>query len=762
MSKGGGAGKVYFVLYLAVVLELLIIIVERDEAEEHLHKKQQETMKIVESILSQLQSGAGTEGINTRPQDEITIPPPGVDIKEVLGSEIKSFRRYIVEVGVTDVTAAIKRKEGETDKEHNERLQKLVELANVSELQYQIFFSPNPDPANAPMFQTDDYIRKNNIDFMKMQPGDRFPGPSGEEWELLAVRQLNLDSKGTFDKLDVKTLRTTADIVPTYPREIERVIGPSLSPQNLDQDSVFFYSDPESRKVGNASGGNLQKRSFVVNFQPPSRAGWYKLRFYSRTNRILGVRAEQKPTEIDDESTVNIGTVQLTVRDLRKVIKELSNTLEKFVLPNADDFIKNQNIDDFDAKIQKAIDMAMEDQNAVEVIGKIKLYSYIAKLLAPGMSSNFEQNRGSIEFNVRVITPTPNVAQPTINIAESMYSFDAVNHVVDFSISPYQPTQNILSGSVTDKSGAIVSRISFRPLDEIAGLGLTAPKQGDKREYRATVDSKLPPGNYKVEITHSIRSSPKPATVTKDLTVYEAKLTDESAKKINQNVEAYSYYGGRLIMDVIPQSGNKIAANQFRIYANFNNNAQKPPIEGLAITQQMNLTYTPDVDKLSMRVTWIQPFTGIEVELFPTKTFDIKQEPASISAGGARVEVTGQVSKIKVAVKGIRISKPVTGSEQTATIKTTVKEITDKIGVLSAYELSAGPEIEDAGDGTYTINFEMSGNLPRGETKIKGSLNIPVTVVAVNPANGKASKPATTKIPVTIDYSPDRGGPRRR
>jgi hypothetical protein len=62
MSKGGGgAGKVYFVLYLAVVLELLIIIVERDEAEEGLLQKQKETMQIVESILSQLQSGAGTE-----------------------------------------------------------------------------------------------------------------------------------------------------------------------------------------------------------------------------------------------------------------------------------------------------------------------------------------------------------------------------------------------------------------------------------------------------------------------------------------------------------------------------------------------------------------------------------------------------------------------------------------------------------------------------------------------------------------------------
>ncbi|ROL61494.1 hypothetical protein D9V86_05400, partial [Bacteroidetes/Chlorobi group bacterium ChocPot_Mid] len=75
------AGKVYFVLYLAVVLELLIIIVERDEAEEHLLKKQKESMKIVESILSQLQSGSGTEGINTRPQDEITIPPSGINMK---------------------------------------------------------------------------------------------------------------------------------------------------------------------------------------------------------------------------------------------------------------------------------------------------------------------------------------------------------------------------------------------------------------------------------------------------------------------------------------------------------------------------------------------------------------------------------------------------------------------------------------------------------------------------------------------------------
>lgn len=56
MAKGG-AGKVYFVLYLAVILELLIIIVERDEAEEHLIQKQKESMKIVEHPLPTADGG---------------------------------------------------------------------------------------------------------------------------------------------------------------------------------------------------------------------------------------------------------------------------------------------------------------------------------------------------------------------------------------------------------------------------------------------------------------------------------------------------------------------------------------------------------------------------------------------------------------------------------------------------------------------------------------------------------------------------------
>jgi len=129
MSKGG-AGKVYFVLYLAVILELLIIIVERDEAEEGLIKKQQESMRIVESILTQLQSGAGTEGINTRPQDAIVLSEkfPAEQQKY-----FKKFRTYYIEVGVTDVSSALNM-DGMDDQEKKERVETLKKISKCSRI----------------------------------------------------------------------------------------------------------------------------------------------------------------------------------------------------------------------------------------------------------------------------------------------------------------------------------------------------------------------------------------------------------------------------------------------------------------------------------------------------------------------------------------------------------------------------------------------------------------------------------------------------
>ncbi len=81
MSKGGGAGKVYFILYLAVLLELLIIIVERDDAEDELRKekvaleaKRKQIQLIAETILNSLR-GSATSVSSTSDQSMIIGDP---------------------------------------------------------------------------------------------------------------------------------------------------------------------------------------------------------------------------------------------------------------------------------------------------------------------------------------------------------------------------------------------------------------------------------------------------------------------------------------------------------------------------------------------------------------------------------------------------------------------------------------------------------------------------------------------------------------
>lgn len=757
MGKGGGAGKVYFVLYLAVVLELLIIIVERDEAEEGLLRKQKETMKIVESILSQLQSGAGTEGINTRPQDEITIPPAGIDLKAVMGADIKSFRRYIVEVGVTDITNELKKKEGEADKDYQIRKKKLVKLANVQEIEYQVFFSSSPDPNNAPMFFTEEDIKRQGFDFTNFTPGRLITANDGSPWTFESIRILNLDEEETFTRMPKENL-TMESIVPIYPASTRKIVGPAFNPPGMTEDSIFFYSVSESSK----GAGDLKKRSFIVNFQPPSKAGWYKLRFASRTNRILGVKADAKPAEINDETTVNIGTVQLTVRDLRKVKKELNSKLEKHGLPSYEDFVKSGSLDEFDKGLKAAKKKVETLEDATDLIGKINLYGYICKLLAPGQSANFEQNRGSIEFNVRVITPTPQLANPVITIAEGFSSFDAVEPVIDFTISPYQGN-NVVEGKVIDKSsGSTVARVNFKPRDEVAGTA--PPARGNAREYFGYVDSKLSPGKYDVEITHRLAGKSDIKTIP--LEVFKTGLVNDGV--LRSQVTFAATYGNYVIVNAEPNSGGKIKPNQFRTYINTDvGDQQKAAVQGYTV-QQVDAPYCgSNTNNLTLRITWVQPNTGKEIDIFPQETFPIVQKPPKLNIGDKSVSISGQERKISVRIT--RLSATGTamgdapGSAEKADVDVTLGKI--DVGGVQGFELVEGSGIVEKGEGgTYSVYFDITGKLPRGQDKLIGTIQVPLSAVAKNKLNGKVSKPDRKQVSVPVNFEPDKPGrtPGRR
>ncbi len=759
--SGGGAGKVYFVLYLAVVLELLIIIVERDEAEEHLQSKQKETMKIVESILSQLQAGSGSDAINTRPQDEITIPPEG-NTRELLGFEIKPDRTYLIEVGVTDVSSDLAKREGEGDKEYPERVKKLIKLGNVMDLEYQIFYNSSDDPYNAPEFPSEEYIRDNKIDFSTFQPGQQFGDNPMTTWQFMGMQRLILDEEKSFNKIYQQITTNTLkieDFEPVYPEEKKTIVGPTYAPPNVPADSIFFYSKEETKNRGGKSkDSKVAKRVFSVKFQPDKgKGGWYKLRFNSRTSKILGVKSGLKASEVSDETKVNIGTVQLAVKDLRKVMKELTLKLEEFNLPSSDILIEKGQYEQFmkqmkDAK-EKAVKKAEDPQS---IASSIDLYQYIALLLAPGQSVNFNQNKGSIDFNIRVVKPDVQTAAPVITL-KPIFKFEQEETPIDFDISPWNNPDNRIEGVVLQGGVEVATIKNIQTLSEYQGKGLpdAAIYRNKSVRYIGFADKKLKAGQYTIVINHAFRG--KATKEEAPLEICESKLAETSEKRIEGLLKNRAYYGNEIYFNAVPACEG-IAASEFRMYLKTNNRQlnQSGFITGLDIASGSGIKLSFEDETIDARVVWVDPITKKEVELLKGSS-EVTQQQPTVSFIRARMSITSNgLEEGEIQINGIQVvsspqsdqandwAKLVPNANATGEImgRTPNSKYTYKLGsakVRPNYE--EGNQIAEL---SVTIPFRLAPNetINRRDKNIalSGTVSLSVSSTAVNRKGGKTSR----------------------
>lgn len=731
MAKGG-AGKVYFVLYLAVILELLIIIVERDEAEEHLIQKQKESMKIVESILAQLQTGAGSESISTRPQDEITLQDASMRVAG--GPQIKQDRLYEVIVGVTDVSTADKI-EGLDPKEAAEKMRSLIKLANVQELDYQIFYHPSNVPDRAPLFPSDDTLRKMRVDFGKFSEGQEFGDlVDGARWKLLALQRLELQVEEVTDYRR-----------PLYKPVLQIGDVRRFAPPNA-ADSAFIYSQDRTDLEAQNNGGRYKKRFFVVRFQPPSQPGWYKLRFASRTNRILGVRSDLPPTDVPLEEKVNIGTVQLKIKDLLQVKKNIVEQLSGIPIPSSDDLATGKiTVDEFDEQIQAAInrvkdESAADDPKAQERIRRLELYSYIAKLLAPGASAFFDQNRASYAINVRVVKPNiPPPSDPVIYAADAKYIFDRLPRVeIPFTASPYDPAK--LPTARANPS------LSIRVVD--VGPAQQASASSDPtaqaRNYKLVIEQSVPAGDYELVITHANRIG-KTSEKTIQLKSFESKL--ENLDDIRANVEN-CYYGTELEILPVPADGKKISAGQYLINAIIGNE-QSQPVRGLQYRREIPC----GASSVSVDVLWEDPDTKERVSLLPSGPLQgtPKQRPPKIVTTDVKFDQITDARVPVVTVRNIKVLPPIVdvggvkaGPNDILDFKVTVQKA-DIVG----YRVS--PQNPRPSAGGYEVDLRLDGP-PLRRGKVEGSVTLIISAKAKNKCNGEVSGDGKAVINVPITY----------
>lgn len=806
MSKGS-AGKVYFVLYLAVILELLIIIVERDEAEEGLHKKTKESMKIVQNILSQLQSGSGNYDMNVSPNDLIIIQDKAT--LEALPKEqrIKRQKSYSVKVSVTDVSEAKKGGEGEEGGGGEEKKDyTLTKLANVQELTYQLFYTETPKGEAqevAPRLPDSTY---NNKRLREFKPGDvatyidQAQSGKSTNWNLLDVRELKLNVPETYEY-------TKPDGGWKKPLYNLFVAGSQIDKGAQAKDTIFFYDSVKSDK-DYVNNGKLSSRTFTVNFDPGEerKDGWYKLRFFSSTNKILGVDFEAGAKEISDEDQVNVGVVKLKVKALRSVMRELQKELDG-KMEMRDVWYDGEG--DFNSRLKaveelnQALKLGREvNKESEEVLSKITLYEYIVKLTTPGFSAFLDQNRSTMDIDVQVRKPDAQQPAPRVSdLDPKIITFDKLNKtIITFVLSPasyFKPGNPEIEIKGTP---SLVGQFRIEP--DVQGTESAAPLTGaaanQPRKYRMVFDKPIAAGTYNIKVTY--RGGGKMDTASSELKVLPSMLDAKSMKAISS---LKLYYGKRLAFRAKLPGEAELPLQQFKIDYQLGN--EKKMQDNPFAESYIGPNIPASAKKVKMEVVWINPGTGERVPLL-SKEVTPEQTPPDISCQNVVAEMkpsgteapkkkaTGkkpvQPANFQIVIKGIGVDYevPIDADNKdpltSKSIKATLGEVEadgpadidfadatntkliiyngdepDPTAAWSATGTTFGiinGEF-DAGTGTFPITIQVKDLPPKppGETRIlRGTIAVKVGAKIVNRKAGTSAKSQSQSciIPINIPY----------
>ncbi len=636
MSKGS-AGKVYFVLYLAVILELLIIIVERDEAEEGLHKKTKESMKIVQNILSQLQSGSGNFNMNVAPNDLIIIQDKATVESLPKDQRIKRQKTYSVKVGVTDISEAKPGGEGGAEaaadglKDYT-----FTKLANVQELTYQLFFTETPKgetQENAPRLPDSTYNSKRLREFKTGDVATYNDAQAGRNfnWTLLDNRQLKLNVAETYEynKAEGGWRKPLYNLVNN---------AAPVDKSTQARDTVFFYDSTKSEK-DIANNGKVISRTFTVNFDPGDerKDGWYKLRFFSSTNKILGVDFEGGLKDISDEDQVNVGVVKLKVRALRSVMRELQKELDgkvelrdKWYDGEGDFNVRLKAVEEFNQAIKLGRENNKDNE---EILNKITLYDYIVKLITPGFSSFLDQNSGTMDIDVQVRKPEQQQPAPSISeLDPKIIIFDKLQKtIVTFALTPgayFKP-----GNPTVDIKGTPSLAGKYKiELDEPTGGGSPDPQANNKkRRYRLIFESPIPAGLYNIKLSYS--GGGKTDTASTDLKVLPSSLDPKSMKGL---AGAKYYYGKRLALRSRLLAEAELPLQQFKIDYQLGN--EKKNQDNAYSESWVGPNIPAGAKKVKTDIVWVYPPTGERVPLF-TREATPEQTPPEISCSNAITEL---------------------------------------------------------------------------------------------------------------------------
>jgi hypothetical protein len=281
------------------------------------------------------------------------------------------FVDLMVSAGATDISGEVKRKDGENDDEYLARRRKLAKLASVENFNAEVYYSDsyidNESVQNVYDFPSLYELRKQG-----MRMGDTFYGDScisydGYYWDHILSVNLELDLEKTTDDL-LKNDLDVSKVTPTYFTNIriqdkDKIASEPYSIPKFYLDSIsYFYKEffIESSEKGIL---NMHRNQF--RFYPFRGEGWYLLRFYSQTNRLINLELKDNA----QPQKKHLSTNEL----LMKYEKHLRKELAEYDLPKIDSI--------YDTKIKNKIKQAYHKakKKSYKDSRKIELYHWLVK-----------------------------------------------------------------------------------------------------------------------------------------------------------------------------------------------------------------------------------------------------------------------------------------------------------------------------------------------------------------------------------------------
>lgn len=669
MSKGG-AGKVYFVLYLAVILELLIIIVERDEAEEHLIRKQKEAEEIVEAVMAQLNTGFGASGVNALPQDEITLLDKSVMVGVSEKDRPKEERAYQVRVSTVKIKDILGDDLPEDEVGKRRRIEEIIRLFNVTNLN---------------LFDTLNGTNQVEALTLDIDPN----------W-------LQRKTDEVFRKIG--GLKTITD-VPEYRDGYSflKTIVPDSTDYKSNTEMAKFRFSPHLTYMDKLAFENGIK-VFEYTFKQTSQ-GLYRVLLQSKTNNILGVSGLAKENGEKEDDVISIGTIQLTRKQLSKVEKRLRSTLgsevealcEKFGVSS--EYKYPQFSAEVDASVEKLNHEDLGLRSKSEKIRRAELLKNITVLLH-GDANQMEQNNPNFAFEVFVKKPNIERAEPCIadlvklqrvlsGLKQAVIPFTVNNfrnEVPQVSITPNDATVRVIQGT---GGGASSSGGSMRnqPFEiRIEGLNASTEKK-----------------TYTVKITNlKMCDNSEPDAV---IEVFPADLKNKNA--IDAVMEKRVTIGKPLRLPIEPSSGGEIPSNKFIL--SYNLNGENQEFTGTTPLQVTVGCVPRNLSSLNVNVKWrysVLPSQYTEDLVIYDRTVNsAKQSSPEILLTNTSENWDGK--NMRLVVSGIEVVPPRIDCNKTADDKDVKVDV--KLDKPSVGKYQVMQSIEPEGGGRYRLILTLKG-----------------------------------------------------